>query len=107
MSTRVPTALCRTLGNEATFELVELMAAERDDWSADAVDRATDRFERRLTEEVSGLKLEFRHELHDGLTAVRQELAKTRVEWLKWSFLFWIGQLTAIAGLLALLRGPR
>ena len=69
---------------------------------------AADRFERRLTEEISGLRIEVRDALHDGLTAVRQELATTRVEMLKWSFLFWVGQVAAMAGLLAfMLRGLR
>jgi len=58
---------------------------------------ATDRFERRLTEEMSALRLE----MHQGFAALRQENATTRVELLKWSFLFWAGQLAAIAGLLA------
>ena len=58
---------------------------------------ATDRFERRLTEEMSALRLE----MHQGFAALRQEDATTRVELLKWSFLFWIGQVAAIAGLLA------
>jgi len=32
---------------------------------------------------------------------LRQEIATSRVELLKWSFLFWIGQVAVIAGLLA------
>jgi len=58
---------------------------------------ATDRFERRLTEEISALRLE----MHQGFAALRQETATTRVELLKWSLLFSVGQLAAIAGLLA------
>jgi hypothetical protein len=58
---------------------------------------ATDRFERRLTEEITALRIE----MHQGFAALRQENATTRVELLKWSFLFWAGQLAAIAGLLA------
>jgi hypothetical protein len=45
-----------------------------------------ERFERRLAEQSSGL---------------RQEIATARVDLLKWSFLFWIGQVAAIAGMLA------
>ena len=55
---------------------------------------AADKFERRLSEEISGLRVW----LHDGLLSVRQELATTRVEMLKWSFLFWLGQVAAMAG---------
>ena len=45
-----------------------------------------ERFDRRLAEQSSGL---------------RQEIASARVDLLKWSFLFWIGQVAAIAGMLA------
>jgi hypothetical protein len=39
---------------------------------------------------------------------VRQELSTTRVDMLRWSFVFWIGQVAAIAALLAfMLRGVR
>jgi len=61
------------------------------------IQMASDRFERRLALEVSTLRLE----LHDGLAGVRQEMATTRVELLKWSFAFSIGQVAVMAGLLA------
>jgi len=32
------------------------------------------------------------------------EVANTRADLLKWSFLFWIGQVAAISGLVTLLR---
>ena len=49
---------------------------------------AADRFERRLAEELSSLR--------QGIT---QELVTTRVDMLKWSFVFWIGQVAAMAAL--------
>jgi hypothetical protein len=111
---RVPAALRDRLGDEATFGLIELLDAERKEWREQVLSVAADRFERRLTEEISGLRVEFRTVLHDGLAAVRtemhdgvnslrQEIATTRVEMLKWSFLFWVGQIAAIAGLLAVM----
>jgi hypothetical protein len=67
-----------------------------------------ERFERRLTEEISGLRAEMYRELHalrvevrDGLAAVRQEMSIMRADTLKWSFLFWIGQVATIAALLS------
>lgn len=48
------------------------------------------RFESRLTTEISALRVD-----------VTKELAAMRVENLRWSFLFWISQLGAMAGLLA------
>ena len=71
-----------------------------------------ERLERRLMEEISGLRAEMyrelhalRLELHDGLAALRQELkdemAAMRADILKWSFMFWIGQVATIAALLS------
>jgi hypothetical protein len=122
---RVPAALRDRLGDEATFGLIELLDAERQEWREQVLSVAADRFERRLTEEIAGLRVEFRTVLQDGLTAVRsemrdgfnslrqemhsggnslrQEIATTRVELLKWSFLFWVGQIAAMAGLFAMM----
>lgn len=91
---------------------------------------AADRYERRLTEEISRLRVEFAREmggLRSDVTAqigrlradtsdqigelrgemgtfravVTQELAAARVDQFKWSFAFWIGQVATTAGLLA------
>jgi hypothetical protein len=80
--------------------------------SSEVIERIGDRFERRLTEETSKLRVEMaqgfgavRQELASGLAAVRQEMAaglgglrqemaEQRVELLKWAFLFWAGQLS-------------
>ena len=101
--TAVPVALRDRLGHEASLALVELLDSEKDDWSEHMVSLAGERYERRLTEVASGLWLEF----HDGLLALRQELATTRVEMFKWSFVFWIGQVAAMAGLLAFMLQGR
>src|SRR6185436_6179569 len=103
MSGRVPGALRARLGDDATFGLIEMLDSERKDWSDQVLTAAADKFERRLSEELSVLRVE----LHDGLLSVRQEIATTRVEMLKWSFLFWLGQVAAMAGLLGfMLRRP-
>lgn len=56
-----------------------------------------ERFARRLAEEMGSLRIEMAGFRND----IVRELATTRTEILKWSFLFWIGQVAAIAGLLA------
>jgi hypothetical protein len=99
---RVPAALRNRLEDDATFGLIELLDRERKDWSEQVLSVAADRFERQLSEELSGLRVEFRTVLHDGVNSLRQEIATTRVEMLKWSFLFWIGQVAAMAGLVAI-----
>ena len=72
-----------------------------------------------LTQEISTVRLEMhnglasvreemhnglasvRTEMHSGLASVRTEIAATRVELLKWSFAFWVGQVAVMTGLLA------
>jgi hypothetical protein len=107
VSSRVPAALRARLGDDATFGLIEVRDSDRKEWSEHVLSVAANRFERRLTDEISVLRVEVRDALHDGLSSVRQEMATTRVEMLKWSFLFWLGQVAAMAGLLAfMLRHP-
>ena len=44
-----------------------------------------------------------REDLVEGVARLGQEMASLRVELLRWSFAFWIGQVAATAGLMALL----
>jgi hypothetical protein len=104
MAGRIPAALRSRLEDDATFGLIELLDSERRDWSEHVVSIASDRFERRLAQELGAMRAEISKALNDGLTAIRQETAAGRLEMLKWSFVFWIGQVAAVAGLLAFMR---
>jgi hypothetical protein len=128
----MPTALQDRLGQEATAGLVELLTDARKEWTAEVIGTAVDRFERRLTEETSKLRIEMaalrsdlrqemgalrsdlrqemgalRSDLRQEMGALRsdlrQEIADQRFEILKWAFLFWVGQFFAVAGLVAVL----
>ena len=79
--------------------------SDRDDWSDRVLSIAADRFECRLVAEISALRRELLQELHAGLAEIRKELADTRVELLRWSFVFWIGQLAAVAAIVGLMLG--
>jgi hypothetical protein len=57
--------------------LIELLDAQRKEWREQVLSVAADRFERRLTEEISGLRVEIRTVLHDGVNSLRQEIATT------------------------------
>ncbi len=85
----VPATVRRKLGDEASEGLVEMFGLYHQ--------LTSERFERRLAEEISGLRLE----MHQGFAAIRQEMSLGHVAWLRWSFLFWIGQVAALAGMLA------
>ena len=105
-----PAPLRDRLGPEATAGLIALIADAQKDWTAEVIGIVGDRFERRLTEETSKLRIEMtqgfaglRHEMAAGFAAVHQEMAGQRFELLKWAFLFWVGQFFAVAGLIAVL----
>ena len=91
-----------------------------------------ERFERRLAQEVGALRVDFAKEFAAVRTEMAQEFAALRAEMskesadirtemavglaqmhasiLKWAFLFWIGQFTAMSAMMALLLrtvGPR
>jgi hypothetical protein len=61
------------------------------DMFADAHALATESFERRLSDELAKTRFEF-----------EKHLANLRAELLKWCFLFWLGQVATVAGLLSL-----
>jgi hypothetical protein len=121
MDSRLPAALQDRLGQEATAGLVELLTDARKEWTAEVIGTAVDRFERRLTEETSKLRIEMaalrsdlrqemgalrsdlRQEMGGLRSDLRQEMADQRFEILKWAFLFWVGQFFAVAGLAAVL----
>ena len=72
---------------------------------------ATDRFERRLAEEVGTLRVDMatgfghvRAEMATSFGSLRSEMIERNHELLKWALVFWATQLAAIAALLALFR---
>ena len=108
--TDVPAPLQDRLGPEATAGLIELLSDAREEWATEMIERVGDRFERRLMEETTKLRIEMtqgfaalRQEMTAGFAAIRQEMADQRFELLKWAFLFWIGQFFAVASLMAVL----
>jgi hypothetical protein len=170
-SNAAPTALREQLGSEATHDLVRMFDTARAEWTAEVMSLSLERFERRLVEDLAGLRIEMagsqatlredlaqqsatlreelahqsatlreklaqqsatlqeklaqqgatlrgeiaavridlKRDMQEGFATVRQEMATNRFELLKWSFLFWIGQVLAIVGLVgAMLRalGP-
>jgi hypothetical protein len=63
------------------------------------MDVETDSFERRLVEEISKVRVDIsRLEV-----VLRQDMATGRFELLKWCFLFWIGQVLAISGIVGVM----
>lgn len=61
-----------------------------------------------LRGEMAALKTELRSEMKELRTEMRSdfkvELANARADLLRWSFVFWVGQVAAVVGLVAVLR---
>jgi hypothetical protein len=113
----MPRALVERLGNDGAQGLVTWLASERTAWSDDVLNMALERFDRRLTTEISGLRIDVARELsalrvdvaRDMSTLrgdVARDLSAVRSELLKWSFLFWVGQVATMAALLAFMLRP-
>ena len=118
---QVPAALREQLGLEATSGLLQALDRSHRDGRANVIAACTDRFERRLVEEISGVREQItqveaslrremteigaaiRRDMAELFTGIRQDMASGRVELLKWCFLFWIGQVVAIAGIMGLM----
>jgi hypothetical protein len=108
---RVSPALYERLGAHASADLVVLLDAARQEWARDVTTTIVDRFERRLTEEIAGVKMAIaglRTEMQAGDSSLRLEIAGLRADMhagrndlLKWMIVFWVTQLMAIGGLLA------
>jgi hypothetical protein len=98
--------LIERLGREGNDDLLELLEASRREWTEHVLSIATERFERRLAEEIAAFRVDIMRELHESLAAIRQEftreLASVRVELIRWSFVFWVGQVAVTVGALAL-----
>lgn len=113
----VPPALRDQLADPATVDLLDLLDRSQKECMDHVMSVVGDRFERRLVDEASKLRVEMsqgfgdiRHEMADGFAAVRQELAALRQDMadhrfdiLKWVFLFWVGQFLAVASLMVVM----
>jgi hypothetical protein len=151
---RVPAALQERLGIEGTSGLLQLLDRTHREWRDDVIAASSDRFERRLVEEIAAVRVqiaqvdasirrdmadmgasirrdmatmgaeirqematmgagirqdmatmgaEIRQEMATMGAGIRQDMASGRVELFRWCFLFWIGQVVAVAGVMGMM----
>jgi hypothetical protein len=96
---RITGALLEKLGEPAAAELLGVLHAHQHESMEAVMNQCGERFERRLIEETSMLRVE----MAQGFAAVRQDMADGRFDVLKWSFIFWVGQLIGVAGIVGML----
>ena len=78
-----------------------------DDRDDKILDRATDWFGRRLSDECGTLRVEtanLRADMNNGFGDVRADMIERNAGLIKWNAAFWVAQLAAIAALLVLMR---
>ena len=95
----VPGPLEARLGPAAASGLVQLLDRSHRQMRDEVMTACTDRFDRRLVEEVSGLRVQ----IAQSESMLRGDLAAGRVEFIKWSFVFWVGQVLAVTGIMTVL----
>ena len=87
----------RSLGREIAGVRVDLADAEKrlmEQIAGVRVDLADaeKRFEKHLTEEIAGVRVE--------IADLRSSIQKSKSDTIKWMFLFWIGQIGAVLGII-------
>src|SRR5882672_9628407 len=110
----VPRPLREKLGEEGTDALVALINEAGEDNKKSVIEIVEERFERRLAEEMGKLRVEMaalrtdtndgmnklRADTNEGMSKLRVEMADLRANIIQWMFLFWIGQISVLTGIL-------
>ena len=128
----VSAPLRERLGPEATSGLLDLFDLARSEWRNDLIAACTDRYERRLAEEIAGVRVQIaqveaslrteiaqtgagirqemaqmgaqiRQEMVEMGAAIRIEVANGRVAFFKWCFIFSIAQIVAVSTIVGLM----
>jgi hypothetical protein len=111
---RYPAPLRARIGTDGSAALSDVLHAQEHQ----IVTMLTGRFEERLADECQTLRTELRGDMQSlraDMQSLRAEMSdlkadfrvqagNLRVELLKWSFLFWVGQVAAVVGLVSVLR---
>ena len=88
----IPKALREKLGEEGSSGLVDLLNSQSQN-NGDAITTfVEEKFERRLSEEISKVR--------DEISKLRVEMHKSQAVTIRWMFVFWVGQIGAMLGIL-------
>jgi hypothetical protein len=114
MFVSIPKALREKIGEEAAESLIELMNTSSQNSQNNVITLAEEKFERRLAEELAkvrsevsevktGLRSEIfslKSDLEKRISEVKEESHKNQTATIRWMFLFWVGQIGAMLGIL-------
>jgi hypothetical protein len=80
------------IGDDGVLELHEILTDQRREARKDVLEAGSDRFERRLSEELGA----FRVEVAGEFALVRVEIAGSHASLLRWMFALWVSTILAI-----------
>jgi hypothetical protein len=103
----VPKVLREKLGEEGTDALVELINQANGHTKTDVLGFVEEKFERRLSEEVAKFErrlseevAKFDRRLSEEVARLDVKISEVKADLIRWMFIFWVGQLGAILGIL-------
>ena len=116
----VPPALQQQLGPRGTAALVDVLEQARRDWTMDMIARDTQLRQDSLAryaqlredmlardaksrEDWLANTAQLREDMLAGTAKVREDMAELKVDLLKWSFAFWVGQVAAVAAVVGVM----
>ena len=103
----VPRVLREKLGEEGVDSLIDLLNKVSDRTRDNVLTFVEEKFEHRLSDEVAKINQRITDEvakinqrITDEVTGLHNEIHRTRADIIKWMFIFWVGQIGVIMGLL-------
>lgn len=91
----MPESLRNALGEEASKDLISLFDQASKSAKENILETAADRIERHLTDFKAEVKVE--------IAGVKAEVSNVKADLIKWMFVFWIGQIAVLSGIIVAL----
>ena len=110
--------LRKVLGDEASDSLIRLLDSANETRKRDVLEFVEEKFERRLSEEISGLEVrltekifqvktdltteisQVKTDLTTEISQVKTDLIVKNTEMIRWMFIFWVGQVAVLVGII-------
>ena len=103
----IPEPLREKLGVEGAEALVHVLNENEKELKSSVLDFAGQRFEQSLNREITSVRVDlagaekrFDKRLSEETASVRGSIEKSRSDTIKWMFIFWIGQIGVLLGVL-------
>jgi len=92
----IPRVLRQKWGEDEVDAVIELINKSNSRLKEDVLVFVEDKFERRLTEEMAKIN----QRITEEISKVNQKISESHANLIKWMFIFWVGQIGMILGIL-------